>query len=99
MGLALGANREGRERVKGKANRMQRSRIGSALVCVRWNAQYLELKLPESTRFMPITVVMVAVFVSRPIDCLTNSKPSSPLVPKRSYTKKLPQAIGSEVKH
>ena len=47
--LALGANREGRERVKGKASRIQSSRIGSALVCVRRNVPHRELKLPEST--------------------------------------------------
>ena len=38
ISLALGANREGKERVKGKASRIQGSRIGSALVCVRRNA-------------------------------------------------------------
>ena len=52
--LALGANHEGKERVKGKTSRIQSSRIGSALVCVRRNAQHRELKLPESTRFVLI---------------------------------------------
>ena len=50
VSLALGANRKGKGRVKGKASRIQSSRIGSALVCVRRNAQHPELKLPESTR-------------------------------------------------
>ena len=49
VSLALGANPEGKERVKGKASRIQSIRIGSALVCVRRNIQHRELKLPEST--------------------------------------------------
>ena len=61
ISLALGANREGKETVKGKASRVQSSRIGSALVCVRRNAQHRELKLRESTRFGLNTVVMAAV--------------------------------------
>ena len=62
VSLALGANREGKERVnKDKAGRTQSSRIGSALVCVRPNAQHRELKLPKSTRLALITAVMVAV--------------------------------------
>ena len=32
-----GVNREGKERVKGKASRIQSSRIGSVLVCVHRN--------------------------------------------------------------
>ena len=64
--LALSANREGKERVKGKASRIQSSRIGSALVCVRRNAQRPELKLPESTRFVLNTVLMVAVSTRGP---------------------------------
>ena len=75
--LSLGANRERKERVKGKASRKQRSRIGSALVCIRRNAQHCELKLPESTRFVFITVVMVAVSASGPIGCLVSLPPSS----------------------
>ena len=51
ISLKLGANREGKERVKGKASGIQSSRIGAALVCVRRNVQHRELKLPESTRF------------------------------------------------
>ena len=66
VSLALGANREGEGRVKGKASRIQSSRIGSALVCVRRNAQHLELKPPESTRFVLNTVLMVAVFTRGP---------------------------------
>ena len=41
MNLALGANVEGKEIAKDKASRMQSSRIGFALVCVRWNAQHV----------------------------------------------------------
>ena len=62
----LGANRKGKGRVKGKASRIQSSRIGSALVCVRRNAQHPELKLPESTRFVLNTVLMVAVSTRGP---------------------------------
>ena len=43
VSLSLGANREGKERVKGKANRILRSQLGSALVCVRRNVQHREL--------------------------------------------------------
>ena len=66
VSLALSANREGKETVKGKASRIQSSRIGSALVCVRRNAQHPELKLPESTRFGLNTVLMVAVSIRGP---------------------------------
>ena len=52
MSFVPGANREGKERVKGKASRIQSSRIGSVLVCVRRNAQLREVKLLESTRFV-----------------------------------------------
>ena len=62
VSLALGANRKGKGRVKGKASRIQSSRIG-LLVCVRRNAQHPELKLPESTRFVLNTVLMVCVCV------------------------------------
>ena len=61
VSLARGANREGEERVKGQASRVQSTRIGSALVCVRRNVQHRELKLSKSTRFALVTVVMVAV--------------------------------------
>ena len=66
VSLALGANRKGKGRVKGKASRIQSSRIKYALVCVRRNAQYPELKLPESTRFVLNTVLMVAVSTRGP---------------------------------
>ena len=62
MSFELGANCEGRERVEGKASRIQSSRIGSVLVCVRQNAQPRELKLLESTRFVLNTVDMIAVY-------------------------------------
>ena len=63
VSLTLGANCKGKGRVKGKASRIQSSRIGSALVCVRRNAQHPELELPKSTRFELNTVLMVAVCV------------------------------------
>ena len=66
VSLALDANRKGKGRVKGKASRIQSRRIGSALVCVRRNAQHPELKLPESTRFVLNTVLMVAVSTRGP---------------------------------
>ena len=47
VSLALGANREGKERVKGKASRIPSSQIGSALVCVRRNVQHRELNSPS----------------------------------------------------
>ena len=54
--LALGANREGKKKVEGKASRIRSSRIGSELVCARRNVQYRELKLPKSTRFVCVCV-------------------------------------------
>ena len=66
VSLALGANRKGKGRVKGKASRIQSSRIGSALVCVRRNAQHPELKLPGSTQFVLNTILMVAVSTRGP---------------------------------
>ena len=71
VSLARGANREVKERVKGKASRVQITRIGSALVCVRWNVQHRELKLSKSTRFALVTVVMVAV----PTGCVVSLPP------------------------
>ena len=76
--LALGANREGKERVKGKAKQIQSSRIGSALVCLRRNAQRRELKLPKFTRFALITAVMVAVPTGGPTGCLVSPPPLLP---------------------
>ena len=73
----MGANHEGKERVKGKASRIQRSRIGSASVCVRRNAQTRELKLPESTRF-GLSTVMIAVSPDGPTGCLRSPPPLSP---------------------
>ena len=71
VSLARGANREVKERVKGKASRVQSTRIGSALVCVRRNVQHRELKLSKSTRFALVTVVMVAV----PTGCVVSPPP------------------------
>ena len=81
ISLAQDANPGGRERVKVKASRIQNIRIGSALVCVRRNVQHRELKLPESTWFMPVTVEMAAVFTSGPIGCLLIVS-THPLQPK-----------------
>ena len=79
MTLALGANREGKERVKGKVSPMQSSRIGSALVGARRNVQHLELKLPDSTRFALVTVVvMITMSGSGPTGCLVILLPSRP---------------------
>ena len=78
--LALGTNREGKERVKGKASRVQSSRIGSAgsaLVCVRRNVEHWELNLPKSTQFSLITSVMVAVLTSGPNAGLVRPSPLS----------------------
>ena len=61
MRLALGANREGQKRVKGKGSWILSSQIGSVLVCVRRNSQHRELNLRESTRFGLITFAIVAV--------------------------------------
>ena len=69
--LALGANREGKERVRGKASRVQSTRIGSALVCVRRNVQHCELKRSKSTRFALVAVVVVAV----PTGCVVSPPP------------------------
>ena len=71
VSLARGANREVKERVKGKASRVQSTRIGSALVCVRRNVHHRELKLSKSTRFALVTVVMVAV----PTGCVVSPPP------------------------
>ena len=71
VSLARGANGEVKERVKGKTSRVQSTRIGSALVCVRRNVQHRELKLSKSTRFALVTVVMVAV----PTGCVVSPPP------------------------
>ena len=73
--LASGTNREGKERVKGKASRIQCSQIGSALVCVRRNVQHREIKLPESTRFALITAAMAVVPTVGPTGCPVSSPP------------------------
>ena len=75
MSLTLGANREGKERVKGKANRVQSTRIGSVLVCVRRNVQHRELNLSKFTRFALITAVMVAVPTGGLTGCLVSPPP------------------------
>ena len=78
MSFVPGANREGKERVNGKASRIQSSRIGSVLVCVHRNAQLRELKLLESTRFVLNTVVMIAASTDGPTGCLVCPPPLSP---------------------
>ena len=62
---ALGANREGKKKVEGKASQIHSSRIGSELVlCARRNVQHRELKLPKSTRFVCVCVcVCVCVYL------------------------------------
>ena len=69
MTLALAANREGKEKVKSKASRIKSCRIGSVLVCVRRNAQHLELKLSYSTQYVLVTVVRVALSTCGPTGC------------------------------
>ena len=76
--FAPGENREGKERVKGKASQKQSSRIGSVLVCVRRNAQLRDRKLFESTRFVLSTVVMIAASTDGPTGCLVCPPPLSP---------------------
>ena len=78
MSFVPDANREGKERVKGYASRIQSSRIGYVLVCVRRNSQLRELELLESTRFVLSTVVMIAVFTDGPTSCLVYPPPLSP---------------------
>ena len=78
MSFVPGANREGKERVRGKASRIQSSRTGSVLVCVRRNAQLRELKLLESARFVLSTVIMIALFTDGPTGCLVCPPPLSP---------------------
>ena len=70
MSFVPGANREGKERVKGKASRIQSSQIGSVLVCVCRNAHLRELKLLESTRFVLNTVVVIAASTGGPTVCV-----------------------------
>ena len=77
LSLTLGANPKGKKRVKGKASGIQRSRIGSVLVCVRRNAQHLELKLLESTRFVLNAVVIVSVSTCGSTGCLVRPPPLS----------------------
>ena len=76
--LALGADREGKDLVKRKSSRIQSSRIGSSLVCVRRNAQHRELKLLKFTRFALITAIMAAVPTGGPTGCLVIILPSCP---------------------
>ena len=78
MSSVPGANRKGKERVKGKASRIQNSRIGSVLVCVRRNAQLRELKLFESTRFVLSTVMIAVSNADGPTGCLVYPPPLSP---------------------
>ena len=89
VSLALGAYREGKERVKVKASRIQ-------IVCVCRNVQHRELQLPKSTRYVLITAVMVVVPTGGAHRLPRKS--SSPLFPKRTVTrKKHTQAIGHRV--
>ena len=74
----LGGKCGGKGRVKGKASRIHSSRIESALVCVRWNARNHDLKLPESMRFVAVSVVMVAAFRNVNIGYLVSPSLLSP---------------------
>ena len=73
----MGTIPEGKERAKDKTSRKHRSRIGSALVCVRRNVQDRELKLPDSSRFVLSTVAMVSMSASGPTGCLVSPCPVS----------------------
>ena len=87
--LALGTNREDKERVKGKASRIQSNQIGSALlVCVRRNAQHHELKLPWSMRSVFIAVVMELCCMSKWTHRLPN-KSSSALLSNQTVTQRI----------
>ena len=77
MSLALSTIPEAKERVKAKASRIQSSRTGPALVCVRRNAQHLELKCLESTRYVLNTLLMVAVPTCWPTGCPVSAPPLS----------------------
>ena len=63
------------ERVKDRASRIHNSRIGSALVCVRRNAQHRELKLPKVSAIC--TAVMVAISLNEPTGCQVSPPPLS----------------------
>ena len=65
VSLSLGANREGKERIKGKANR-EPDRV-CARVCTTERTTSLA-KFPEPTPFVLTTVVMVAVSTSGSTD-------------------------------
>ena len=64
-------SREARHITVGRVHPLQRTRIGSALVCVRRNVQHRELKLSKSTRFALVTIVMVDV----PTGCVVSPPP------------------------
>ena len=93
VSLALGVNCKGKGRVKGKASRIQSSLIGSALVCVRQNAQHPELKLPESTRFVLNTVLVVAVSTRGPTGA-SPPPPSSQNIQSHEKSFASPAALG-----
>ena len=95
LSLALGANREGKEKVEGNASRIQNSRIWYALlVCVRRNAQHRELNLPRSTRFVFIAAVMIAVSPNGLTGCLLTVSP-----PSLSITQKTPSRPWGSLRH
>ena len=84
VSLARGANREVKEKVKGKASRVQSTRIGSALVCVRRNVQHREAKT--------LQVHTICARYCRH-GCCTHqlrSKSSSTIFPKHAVTRKKP---------
>ena len=94
VSLALGANREGKGRVKGKASRIQSSRIGSALACVRRNAQHPELNFPSTRNLCSILFKrLLCPLVGPPAQVLLPSCPKT-----YNHTKNPSQALGHEVK-
>ena len=62
-------------------------------MCVHQNAQHRELKVPESTRFVLNTALMVGASTCG----LTGVSP--PSLSSRNVQKNPPQAIGPEMKH
>ena len=80
-----------------KASWIQNSRIGSALLRVRRNAQRHELNLLESPRFMRIAFVSIAVSTSGPSDFFVSPPPL--LFQNVQPHRNSPHTIRPEVKH
>ena len=82
---------------KAKASWTLNSRIRSALVHVRRNAQRHELNLLESSRFILVAVVSIAVSTSGPTDFVVSLPPL--LFQNVQPHRNSPHAVGPEVKH